>query len=303
MGLWSVRARGKNIFMTKPCIWHNGSFVSSEGHLLAHALHYGSGVFEGIRCYDTPHGPMIFRLHEHMERMAQGAHVLGLRFNVEATTKACVEVIRTSGFREAYLRPIAFFGTGGLTLDVDHSQVDVAVAALAWSSHLGERAASQGISARVSPWRRNAHDTIPPLKLTGAYVNSIIAKREAKQAGFDEALFVDAQGFVCEATGENVFAVFGKEVVAVEHPDALPGITRASVVELSSATSKRLALADLLSADEVFVTGTSAEVTPVRQIDTKTFDVGPVTRELQQLYRSCVKGTERSRAAWLTLCS
>jgi branched-chain amino acid aminotransferase len=268
---------------------------------LAHGLHYGTGVFEGIRCYPTAQGPAIFRLREHMDRLRAGADALGMRVDVDAMTRACVTTVAASGAASAYLRPLAYFARGGLTLDVGALQASAVVAVLPWSSHLGDKASREGIRAHVCSIRRVSAAAVPPLKLCGNYVNSILAKRESTAAGCDEALFVDDAGFVCEATGENVFLVRRGSVVAVEHRDALPGITRRTVLELSGGASRPVSLEELLEADEVFVTGTSAEVTPVARIGSRTFGVGPVTRSLQALYLDAVHGRLPDRASWLTL--
>ncbi len=263
--------------------WMDGQWTDDAAvPLLSHALHYGTGVFEGIRCY----GGRIFKLREHLDRFARGAKVLGIDFDRDALEAACLEL--ASG--DAYLRPIAFHGEGSLGLDVGRQTVHVAVAALKWDSHLGGAAAERGVRCSIAGRRRNAAEAIPPLKLTGGYVNSILAKREAAKAGFEEAIFVDESDHVVEATGENLFAVIDSELIAVAHRDALPGITRSVVIELGGAKVRRLLRSELLAADEVFLTGTSVEVTPVAQIDDRAFAVGPVTRRLQRMYGSMVRG-------------
>lgn len=268
--------------------WRGAEATTSSS--LAHSLHYGTGVFEGIRSYQTPQGPRIFRLDAHLERLRKGAGLLGFEPDTDELARACREALERNRLGDAYLRPIVFAGSGPLTLDLGAQTVSTVVAALPWSSHLGDRATREGIRLTVSPLRRNSAASIPPLKLTGAYVNSVLAKREAGRRGFDEALFVDGEGFVCEATGENVFAVFGDEVVAVDHPDALPGITREAILDLAArGTSRPVSLSELLTADEIFVTGTSAEVTPVTAIDDRAFPLGVVTRCLQASYGRLVR--------------
>lgn len=283
-------------------IWIDGGLKEAEeasASLLAHGLHYGTGVFEGIRAYETAEGPAIFRLPEHLARLGKGAAALGMKVDLEALHQGALEVLSDSGLRAAYLRPLAFFGGGGLSLDVDALTVRQMVAALPWSNHLGE-AALRGVRTRVSPLRRNPASALPPLKLCGNYVNSILAKREAALAGFGEALFVDDQGFVVECTGENVFMVKEGRVTAVEHRDALPGITRATVLELSKGDARPVHLEELLGADEVFLTGTSAEVSPVSALEGRAWAVGPVTRELSALYQDVVHGRSRAHLPWLT---
>jgi len=289
--------------MPTPRIWMDGRLVDpyeSTASPLAPALHYGLGVFEGIRSYQTSAGPAIFRLDAHMARMARGAEALGMPFDPQACAQACVLTLAESRLGDAYLRPIAFYGEGSLGLDVDRHGTQMMVAALPWQNHLGE-AAVRGVRAHRSSMRRNAAKAIPPLKLCGGYVNSVLAKREATLAGFEEALFIDDQGFVVEATGENVFMVKGGKVTAVEHPDALPGITRETVIELSGADSRPVPLKELLEADEVFLTGTSAEVTPMVALDGHTWGAGIVTLELRSRYMAIVRGESEVKRAWLTL--
>jgi branched-chain amino acid aminotransferase len=283
-------------------LWMDGSLLeASKAQVspLAHGLHYGTGVFEGIRAYETEEGPAIFRLEEHLERLGRGAEALGMAVDLDLLRHGCLQALSASGLHEAYLRPLAFFETGGLSLDVEGLRVRHFVAALPWKNHLGDPA-SRGVRVRTSPWRRNTASALPPLKLCGTYVNSILAKLEATKAGFEEALFVDGEGQVVECTGENVFFVKQGRVVAVQHPDALPGITRATLLELASAESRPVALKELMEADEVFVTGTSAEVTPVAALDGRTWEAGPVTRELQARYRDVVRGRAEASRGWLT---
>ena len=285
-------------------IWLDGHLVERDHarcSLLSHALHYGTGVFEGIRCYRTPRGSAVFRLADHAERFRRGAEALNMSVDIELLTGAVLETLAAGGYDEAYIRPLAFYGTGGLGLDVAPLSLHLTVAALEWSSHLGARAAREGIRAKVSPLCRNPVGFLPPLKITGGYAHSVIAKLDATRSGYDEALFVDGQGRVCEATGENVFWARSGELFAVKHPDALPGITRATVIELTSAREQEVGLEELLNADEVFLTGTSAEITPLRQLDGTPFSIGPVTRRVQDLYRQAVRGELPERGHWLTL--
>jgi len=253
--------------------WMDGRWIDdARVPALSHALHYGTGVFEGIRAY----GGRIFRLDAHMQRFAAGAEALGLRVDLDAIARACVECAEG----DVYVRPIALFGAGGLGLDVHRNDAHAIVMALPWSSHLAPT-----VRATVSPRRRQAAQ----FKLTGAYVNCVLAKREAAARGFDEAIFVDEIGRVVEATGENVFAVVRGSLVAARHPDALPGITRTAVMELTGARERFLTIEELRAADEIFLTGTSAEVTPVVQLDGRPFPVGPVTRNAQRRYAERVR--------------
>ena len=284
-------------------LWYNGEFRSLEDakcSLLEHGLHYGTGVFEGIRCYETSTGPAVFRLREHLLRMKEGAQTLGLQFNIEEVQRATMELVSRNKCTSAYVRPLTYFGGGGLGLDVDNLETSSMVATLPWKSHLGERARKHGISMAVSTIRRNSSRALPPLKLCGGYVNSVLAKKQATRNGFEEALFVDDAGYVVEATGENIFYVSQGQVYAVEHPDALPGITRSTIMTLSNAKIKRTRLQELLEADEVFVTGTSAEVAGVNQINDRKFGIGAFTRDLQTSYQDLVHGRDSSYAHWLT---
>ena len=280
-------------------IWHNGRikpWAEATVHVMAHGLHYGSSVFEGIRSYATPDGAAVFRLPEHLERMRKGAAAFGAKFNVDEAAAAVIAVLRSNHHRDAYIRPLLWYGTGSLGLDVAPLSQHLMVASMPWAPHLGEKP----VRLTVSPFRRNRADAMPPLKLSGAYVNSILAKREAGSRGFDDALFIDDAGFVVECTGVNVFLVKDGDVTAVDHPDALPGITRDTVVELSGADSRPVTLEELLEADEVFVTGTSAELLPVAALDRRDYGASPVANELRTRYLRIVRGGSPAHAHWLT---
>ena len=282
-----------------PLAWFDGELVPLDGlqaGLTTHALHYGSGVFEGIRAYATDTGAAVFRLPEHLERMRKGAAMFGMAFDVAQATAAVLATLRANRHRDAYIRPLAWHGEGGFGLDVEGHPPHLMVATTATQVHLNGARARLG----VSRWRRNPADSLPPLKLCGAYVNSILAKREAKDRGFDEALFTDRAGNVVECTGANVFLVKDGTLTAVEHPDALPGITRDTLIRLTGAASRPVALAELLDADEVFACGTAAEVAPVAQIEARAYGDNPVTRELQALYARVVRGQAPAHRHWLT---
>ncbi|TNE88120.1 MAG: branched-chain amino acid transaminase [Deltaproteobacteria bacterium] len=284
--------------------WMDGDLRAASdavAPLLAHGLHYGTGVFEGIRVYDTERGPAVFRLDAHMQRLDRGAAVLAMTVDSAAMAAAIGPLLRKNRLTDAYVRPVAFYSGGGLGLDLGALTATQAVAVLPWTSHLGDAAADRGVAVRVSPYRRISSRALPPLKLTGMYANACVAKLEAVRAGFEEALFVDAEGFVVEATGENVFLVRNGQVVAVDHEDALPGITRDTVAELAGAERRKVHLDELYDADEVFLTGTSAEVAPVTRLDGRgRLGVGPVTRELRQLYQDVVHGRSPEAEPWLT---
>ncbi len=280
--------------------WFDGALIDSDAPqagLTTHAMHYGSGVFEGIRAYATINGgTAVFRLPEHLERMGKGAALLGLPFDPLQATEAVLATLRANAHRDAYVRPLAWFGEGSFGLDVEGHTPHLMVATTATQVHLNGTRARLGVSS----WRRNPADSLPPLKLCGAYVNSILAKREAKQRGFDEALFIDRIGNVVECTGANVFMVKHGVITAVEHPDALPGITRDSVLALSGAGSRVVSLEELLEADEVFACGTAAEIAPISQIEQREFGTNPVSRALAAQYQRIVRGEDVSCRHWLT---
>ena len=282
-----------------PLAWFDGELVPLDGlqaGLTTHALHYGSGVFEGIRAYATDTGAAVFRLPEHLERMRTGAAMFGMAFDVAQATDAVVATLRANRHRDAYIRPLAWHGEGGFGLDVEGHPPHLMVATTATQVHLNGTRARLG----VSRWRRNPADSLPPLKLCGGYVNSILAKREAKDRGFDEALFTDRDGNVVECTGANVFLVKDGALTAIEHGDALPGITRDTLIRLTGAVSRPVSLEELLDADEVFACGTAAEVAPVSQVEARAYGDNPVTRELQALYARVVRGQESAHRHWLT---
>lgn len=283
----------------KPRLWFDGELADADAlqaDLSTHAMHYGSGVFEGIRSYATRSGAAVFRLPEHLERMRKGAELLGIAFDAAQATEAVLQALRANGHRDAYIRPLAWVGAGSFGLDVAGHAQHLMVATTPTLVHLG------GAKSRmtVSPWRRNPASSLPPLKLCGAYVNSILAKREAKSRGFDEALFVDEAGYVVECTGANVFVVKDGRVTAVEHRDALPGITRDTLIALSGAQSRPVTLEELRDADEVFACGTAAEVAPIAAADDRVYGDNPVGRELSALYARTVRGEEAALQAWLT---
>ena len=283
----------------KPQFWFDGALHDGDAPLAGlttHAMHYGSGVFEGIRAYATDTGAAVFRLPEHLDRMRKGADLFGLPFDAALTAEAVLATLRANHHRDAYIRPLAWFGEGGFGLDVEGHASHLMVATTATQVHLNGTRARLG----VATWRRNPADSLPPLKLCGGYVNSILAKREAKGRGFDEALFTDRDNNVVECTGANVFMVKDGAVTAVEHRDALPGITRDTLIQLTGAVSRIVPLAELLDADEVFACGTAAEVAPVAQIEDRVYGDNPVSRELQALYGRVIRGQEAAWRHWLT---
>src|SRR5919109_1185905 len=271
-------------------------------HVLSHALHYGTGVFEGIRCYETAQGPAVFRLREHFERPHRSAKIflMDIPYSIEELVAATNELIRVNELESCYIRPIAYRGYGAMGLNPENNPVDVSIAVWPWGAYLGDEALRHGVRMTVSSWRRHDPNIIPPqAKVTGAYINSAMAKLEAVRSGYDEAVMLNPQGFVSEATGENIFVVIDGELFTpplVSGP--LPGITRASVMTIAAdlgmpVGERQLTRADLYSAEEIFCTGTAAEVTPVREIDQRVIgEPGPITVAIQQKYFQIIRGED-----------
>ena len=295
-------------------IWMDGEFVAWEDatvHVLVHGLHYGTGAFEGIRAYETPDGPAVFRLTDHMDRLRRSAKALGIPFGYEVAelVEAAKETIRVNSLRSCYVRPITFFGTGSMGLNPAGASVHVVIAAWEWGAYLGEEGLANGIRVAVSSWRRIGQNSfMPDAKGTGGYMNSVLAKTAAIKAGYDEALLLNDDGLLAEGSGENLFMV-RKGIIHTPPTSAgaLDGITRDSVYTLladDGYTIKESAITrtDLYYADEVFFTGTAAEVTPVREIDDREVGdgkPGPVTRRAQELYMGTVKGELDLHREWL----
>jgi branched-chain amino acid aminotransferase len=292
-------------------IWMNGELVvwdDARIHVGTHGLHYGSGVFEGIRAYETPNGTAVFRLTDHLKRLENSAKLLGmgLGFSVENLRAACHELIAVNGLPECYLRPIAFFGYGELGVSAVGNPVDVVIMSWPWGAYLGEDGIKKGIRAKISSWQRIGPNVIPHVaKATGVYLNSMLAVTEANRAGYDEAILLTAEGYVADGSGENVFIV--KDGV-IYTPDLstsiLPGITRDTVIQIAQdlgyrVVEKSLIRSDLYLADEAFMCGTAAEVTPLREVDDVQLGVGPVTLELQSAYLDTVRGRSERWAQWL----
>ena len=281
-------------------LWFDGELQDAsklQATLGTHALHYGSGVFEGIRAYATRDGAAVFRLPEHLERMRKGCELLGMDFDIAQATEAVLQTLRANRLGDAYIRPLAWYGDGGFGLDVSGRSHHLMIATTATNVHLG----GSRTRVSVSKWRRNPASSLPPLKLCGAYVNSILAKRETKARGFDEAMFVDEDNYVVECTGANLFFVRDGAITAVEHRDALPGITRDTLIRITGADSRPVSLEELLDADEVFACGTAAEVAPIAEIDGRTFDAhSPLSREIAAVYAATVRGESSWSGRWLT---
>ena len=298
-------------------IWFDGKLIPWEQanvHVMTHTLHYGLGVFEGIRCYQLRDGrSAIFRLQEHIRRLFDSAHIsmLPMPYTQEQVVAACVETVRANGLDECYLRPLVFMGAGEMGLGARSNPTHVAVAAWRWGAYLGDEGLKRGIRAKVSSFQRAGVNTLMSKgKINGHYVNSILAKREVQAIGYDEAIMLDTQGYVSEASGENIFVVRDGEVATPPlGVSILGGITRSSVMTimqgLDLTVHERLISRDeLYIADEVFMVGTAAEVTPVRELDDRKIGIGsrgPVTEKVQSAYFDAVRGVNVPDESWLTI--
>jgi branched-chain amino acid aminotransferase len=299
---------------TADLIWLNGEFVAWEDakvHVLTHSLHYGTGVFEGIRAYETERGTAVFRHDDHLKRLEQSARLyyMDLPYSLEQIREVTHELIVRNGFRSCYIRPVVHRGYGPMGLDPLDNPVEVFVAVWEWGAYLGEEGKRLGVRAKVSSWRRISPDSlIPHAKACGQYLNSVLAKIESKKAGYDEAILLDHHGNVCEGTGENVFLVRGGRIVTPPHTASiLDGVNRKSVIEIArdlgyEVVERDIARSELTLADEVFVTGTAAELTPVREIDDiEIGPPGPITRELQQAFDDALHGRGERYLHWLDM--
>jgi branched-chain amino acid aminotransferase len=295
-------------------IWHNGELVAWEDakvHVLTHGLHYGTGVFEGERAYETEHGTAIFRHRDHIERLFKSAELyyMPIPYTLEQLRAATHELIAANELRECYVRPIAFRGYGQMGLYPLDAPVEVSIAAWQWPTYLGEEGKRDGVRAKIASWRRISHDSlIPHAKASGQYLNSVLAKIEASKAGYQEAILLDHHGFVCEGSGENIYAVRDGKIVTPPHTAGiLDGISRRSVIQIArdlghEIVERDLARAELYLADEVFLTGTAAELVPVREIDDHPIGLGepgPVTRAIQSTFDDALHGRDPRYLEWL----
>jgi branched-chain amino acid aminotransferase len=294
-------------------IWKNGEFVpwdEANVHVLTHGLHYGTGVFEGVRCYDTEaKGPAIFRHRDHLERLKKSAdlYYLPLERSLDEIGEATKELIRRNGLRSCYIRPLAFRGYGEMGLYAHSAPVDVIVAVWPWGAYLGEEGKRKGIRAKVSSWRRiSPAGLIPHAKASGQYLNSILAKTESAKAGYDEAVLLDERGFVCEGSGENIFVITDGQIVTPPHvASILDGISRKSVMQIAAdlgypVVERDIARAELYMADEIFLTGTAAEMCPMREIDDHDLGgPGEITLAIQAKYEDALHGRAEEYLEWL----
>jgi branched-chain amino acid aminotransferase len=293
-------------------IWMDGQLVdwdAAQVHVLTHAIHYGSGVFEGIRCYETADGPAVFRLTEHMERLERSAKMLRMvpTFDVEQMVEATKELIRVNKLKECYVRPVVMRGYGIMGLDPLPAPVQTFIAAWPWGSYLGEDALKHGVDAGISSWRQRSINSMPPqIKATGNYINSSFARMEANDHGYAEAILLNEAGLVCEGTGENIFVVRDELIVTPPTSDGiLEGITRDTVISLAQdmemdIVEDHVTRTDLYCADEIFFTGSAAEVVPIRSVDHREIgEPGPMTKAIQDAYFRVVRGQEPEYDYWL----
>jgi branched-chain amino acid aminotransferase len=297
-----------------PKIWMNGELVDWENariHVMTHTLHYGTGVFEGIRAYETSQGPAVFRLSEHIERLHNSGKILGMEipYSVEELIAATKATVASTGLASCYVRPIAYYGYGEMGLNTMPCSVDVAIACWPWGAYLGDDAVTKGVRLKTSSWTRHDHNTMPPAaKTTGNYVNSSLAKVEALKAGYDEALMLAPNGLVAECSGENVFVSRKDKLITPPlSAGALEGITQNTVMALArelgyEAVSDNLARSDLYIADEMFLVGTAAEVSSVNSVDDRSIPCpGPKTLAIADLYGRVVRGQEDRYKDWCEL--
>ena len=293
-------------------IWMDGNLVpwdEAKIHVLTHSLHYGSGVFEGIRAYETRKGPAVFRLTDHIARLYRSAKIytIEIPYTPEELIEATKETVRSSGLPACYIRPLVYLGYGEMGLNPLLSPVNVSIAVWPWGAYLGDEGVTHGVRMKISSWRRHDPNIIPPAaKGTGQYINSQLAKVEAIKAGYDEAILLNPQGLVAEASGENIFIVRDGEIITPPlSAGALIGITRDSVIKIArdlgiGVHEAELVRTDLYTADEVFVCGTATEITPVREIDDRVIgEPGPLTRKVQEIFHSAVRGDLEQYSSWL----
>lgn len=299
-------------------IWKNGQLIpwkDATVHVLTHGLHYGTGAFEGVRCYSTDKGPAVFRLREHMERLHSSAKAIQMRvpYTADQLAEATKDLIRTNRLDSCYIRPIAFFGVEGIGVNPLGYPVDTFIVAFPMGAYLGDEGMKKGIRVHTSSWRRLSVGSVPATaKICGDYLNSALAVMEAKMNGFDEALLLNDLNMVAEGSGENIFVVRGGRMLTPPmNAGILPGITRDSVMKIAEdlgydVVEENVSRGELFLADELFFTGTAAEVTPIREVDRRVVGdgtPGPITRDIQSKYLAAVRGKEDRYSSWLDLVS
>lgn len=296
-------------------IWYDGRMIpwrDANIHVLTHTLHYGLGVFEGLRAYETTQGPAIFRLQEHTDRLFNSAHIFMMKipFGKDAVMQAQCDVVKQNKLTSGYIRPIIFYGAEAMGLSAKTLSVHVAIAAWPWGTYLGPESLENGIRVKTSSFtRHHVNINMCRAKSVTTYANSILANQEVGLNGYDEALLLDVEGYVAEGSGENIFIVKQGKIFTPDLTSCLEGITRASIIELAAelgipVIEKRITRDEVYCADEAFFTGTAAEVTPIRELDNRIIGAGkrgPITTQLQTLFFDCVKGKAQNHAGWLTL--
>ena len=296
-------------------IWYDGKMVpwrDANTHVLTHTLHYGLGVFEGLRAYETAQGAAIFRLQEHTDRLFNSAHIFMMKMPYDKATimQAQRDVVKQNKLSSAYIRPIAFYGAEAMGLSARTLSVHVAIAAWSWGTYLGPEALENGIRVKTSSFtRHHVNINMCRAKSVTTYANSILANQEVALNGYDEALLLDVEGYVAEGSGENIFIVKQGKLYTPDLTSCLQGITRASIIELAAelgipVVEKRITRDEIYCADEAFFTGTAAEITPIRELDNRIIGPGkrgPITAQLQTLFFDCVKGRAQNHTDWLTL--
>jgi len=295
-------------------IWMNGKFVAWEDakiHVLTHGLHYGTGVFDSMRCYDTEIGPAVFRNAEHLQRLLDSAELyyMPVPYSVDELRSVTLELVARNGLRSCYIRPIINRGYGQMGLNPLEAPVDVTIACWEWGAYLGDHGKNQGVRAKVSSWRRISPDSlIPHAKASGQYLNSVLAKVESLKAGYEEAILLDDHGHVCEGTGENIYLVKDGQIITPgQHNSILDGITRKSLFQIAGdlgyqIIERDVARAELYLADEVFLSGTAAELVPVREVDDHKIasgEPGEITRVMQSAFDDAIHGRTESYREWL----
>ncbi len=295
-------------------IWYDGKMVpwrDANTHVLTHTLHYGLGVFEGLRAYETAQGPAIFRLQEHTDRLFNSAHIFMMKMPYDKATlmQAQCDVVKQNKLTAGYIRPIAFYGAEAMGLSARTLSTHVAIAAWPWGTYLGPESLENGIRVKTSSFtRHHVNINMCRAKSVTTYANSILANQEVGLNGYDEALLLDVEGYVAEGSGENIFIVKQGKLYTPDLTSCLEGITRASVIELAAeigipVIEKRITRDEIYCADEAFFTGTAAEVTPIRELDNRMIGAGkrgPITTQIQTLFFDCVKGRAKNHASWLT---
>jgi branched-chain amino acid aminotransferase len=296
-------------------IWFDGKLVpwrEAQVHVLTHSLHYGMGVFEGVRAYETAKGTAIFRLQDHTQRLFRSAHIfsMAMPFDQETLNRAQIDVIKANNLKTGYLRPIVFYGSEAMGISAKAIQVHVAIAAWPWGAYLGQDALDKGIRVKTSSFtRHHPNISMSKAKATGHYVNSILAIKEIAADGYDEALLLDVDGFVAEGSGENFFMISGGKIYTPDLSSALDGITRKTVFQIArdlgfEVIEKRITRDEVYCAEEAFFTGTAAEVTPIRELDRRAIGSGTrgaITQRIQERYFECVQGKRSEYEHWLTL--